>query len=292
MNVRGVILAALLTIGLLFMLITVACDKVEPGWAAVKVNQYGGSRGVQADPITTGIVWYWRPMHDVYQFPTFTQTANWTQVADDANSPGNDSITMNSSEGASMNTDISIAYHFQLERVPELFTRFRKDAEGITHGYVLQRIRDQFNQVASGMTASDILGPGKVKLITTVKERVNRELQPAGIIIEDLSFFGDMRIDDRVRQSVNQVIEARQLAERARQQVEQEKAEAQKKIEQARGAAESIKLQADAEAYANEKIASSLSERVMEIRALQKWNGVLPQVLGAGATPFISIPKQ
>jgi hypothetical protein len=30
--------------------------------------------------------------------------------------------------------------------------------------------------------------------------------------------------------------------------------------------------------------------QILELRALEKWNGVLPQVT-SGATPFISIPK-
>lgn len=255
---------ALVTLGvgillLLFAFFTVGCEKVEPGWAAVKVNQYGGARGVQKDPITTGVIWYWRPMHDIYQFPTFTQTANWTQDAADGT---DDSITMNSIEGASMNTDISLAYHFQLEKVPDLFESFRRDAEGITHGYVLQRIRDQFNRVASTMTASDILGPGKTKMLAAVKDGVNAELKPRGIILEDVSFYGDMRIDERVRKAVNDVIAARQQAEQSRQQVEQEKAEADKKVEQARGRAESLKLVAEAEAQAERMRADAASYEI------------------------------
>jgi regulator of protease activity HflC (stomatin/prohibitin superfamily) len=276
---------------LIFLLTTVGCEKVEPGWAAVKVNQYGGARGVQKEPITTGVVWYWRPMHDLYQFPTFTQTANWTKDSQEG-SEGDDSVTMNSTEGAAMNTDISLAYHFELEKVPSIFESFRRDAEGLTHTYVLARIRDHFNRVASTMTASDILGPGKVKFLTDVKIKIKEELDPRGIIVEDISFYGDMRIDERVRQSVNAVIEARQLAERARQQVEQEKAEADKKIQQARGVAESKKLVADAEAYANRALSESISDRVMQFRSLEKWNGVLPLVIGGSTTPFITIPQK
>lgn len=300
--IRSIIISVFSAVLVIFTFSMVGCEKVEPGWAAVKVNQFGGSKGVQPQPITTGIVWYVRPMHDVYQFPTFTQTANWTEALDDANSPGNDAVTFNSAEGAVMKTDLSVAYHFELEKIPTIFTRFRKDADGITHGYVLQRIRDQFNKVGPTFPSSDIMGLGKVKLIATVKTRVNEELLPIGIIIEDLSFFGDMRIDESVRKSINEVIQARQAAERTRQQVEQEKAEADKKVQQARGRADSLKMEADAQAYAdraradalsyaNEKISASLTEKVMQIRALEKWNGVLPTVMGSGSTPFITLPK-
>jgi len=59
------------------------------------------------------------------------------------------------------------------------------------------------------------------------------------------------------------------------------KAQADAQIEQARGQAESNRLLA-------QSIAASPG--VVQLRAIEKWDGHLPQVSG-GATPFVNISK-
>jgi regulator of protease activity HflC (stomatin/prohibitin superfamily) len=78
---------------------------------------------------------------------------------------------------------------------------------------------------------------------------------------------------------------AEQLALKARRDLDRIKIEAEQKITAARAEAESLRLQ-------RANISLDLIElRKVEanLRAIEKWNGILPQVTGAGAVPFIGV---
>ena len=78
---------------------------------------------------------------------------------------------------------------------------------------------------------------------------------------------------------------AEQLALKARRDLDRIKIEAEQKITAARAEAESLRLQ-------RANISTDLIElRKIEanLKAIEKWNGILPQVTGAGAVPFIGL---
>ncbi len=78
---------------------------------------------------------------------------------------------------------------------------------------------------------------------------------------------------------------AEQLALKARRDLERIKIEAEQRITAAKAEAESLRLQ-------KENISLDLIElRKIEanLKAIDKWNGILPQVTGGGAIPFIGV---
>ena len=83
----------------------------------------------------------------------------------------------------------------------------------------------------------------------------------------------------------NDAIEAKVTAEQqalaAKNKLEQIKFEADQKIAEARGKAEAMTIESNA---------LKSNPQILELRALEKWNGTLPPVTG-GAIPFINLPK-
>lgn len=78
---------------------------------------------------------------------------------------------------------------------------------------------------------------------------------------------------------------AEQLALKAKRDLDRIKIEAEQKVTAAKAEAESLRLQ-------RANISSDLIElRRIEanLKAIDKWNGILPQVTGAGAVPFIGV---
>ena len=78
---------------------------------------------------------------------------------------------------------------------------------------------------------------------------------------------------------------AEQLALKAQRDLERIKIEAEQKITSAKAEAEALRLQ-------RANISTDLIElRKIEanIKAIEKWNGILPQVTGSGAVPFIGV---
>lgn len=81
---------------------------------------------------------------------------------------------------------------------------------------------------------------------------------------------------------------AEQLALKARRDLERIKIEADQKITAAKAEAESLQMQ-------RANIFSDLIElRKIEanLKAIEKWNGILPQVTGSGVLPFIGVDDQ
>ncbi|TON13997.1 transposase, partial [Vibrio parahaemolyticus] len=79
---------------------------------------------------------------------------------------------------------------------------------------------------------------------------VSDNVADIGIIIEKIYWIGEMRLPKQIVQNINDKIAATQKAQQRKNEVAQSKAEADKKIEEARGTAESIKLKAKAESEA------------------------------------------
>ena len=80
------------------------------------------------------------------------------------------------------------------------------------------------------------------------------------------------------KEVVNKKAEQNALA--ARNKLEQIKYEAQQAEAKAQGTAKAIQIEA---------AALQNNPQVLQLRALEKWNGILPQFMGSGAVPFVQI---
>ncbi len=111
-----------------------------------------------------------------------------------------------------------------------------------------------------------------------IRNHVKDKLASRGIEVDDFNI-----VDFSFSRSFNEAIEAKVTAEQAalaaKNKLEQIKFEAEQKIAEARGKAEAIRV---------ESIALKDNPQVLELRALEKWDGKLPVVTG-GATPFIDV---
>ena len=278
--ILGVVIAAFALTG---------CSKVPPGYVGIKVNQYGSQRGVEDFPLQTGRVNYNPFTEDVYKFPTFLQTVVWTRDANEGRKDIDESITFNSIEGAVINADISIAYSFVAEMVPNIFVEFRKPAEDITDVYIRSQVRNAFSRRASTMKVVDIFGAEKRALELGVLEELKAELEPKGIQFDMVSIVGALRVDDKVEASINAVITATQKAIEAQNKIVQSKAEADQKIESARGDSTAIMIIAEAQANANRLVAPTLTSEVVNVRWIDAWNGIQPQAVGLNGA-LIQLP--
>ena len=119
---------------------------------------------------------------------------------------------------------------------------------------------------------------------TAMKEALTERLMASNIAVDAVSIvtfsFSKVFMD---------AIEAKQTAEqhalKAKRDLDRIKIEAEQKVTAATAEAEALRLQ-------KMNISADLIElRKIEanLKAIEKWNGVLPQVTGAGAVPFIGV---
>jgi len=276
------------------------CTKVPAGNVGVKVYLLGGDKGVDTQELGPGRYWI-GVNEELFLFPTFTQNYTWTRDWMDENGDGkkqegevaDESITFQTVEGLSVNADVGISYHVDPTKVSVLFQKYRKGIDEITDIYLRNMVRDALVSAASTRKIESVYGSGKAELLNDVEARVKEQVLPFGIVLEKLYWAGDFRLPQSVVQSVNAKIEATQRAQQRENEVAEAKAAADKQIAQARGEAESriINAKAEAEALRIRGEALSSNPRLVELNAIEKWDGHLPYINGGGALPFVSVPE-
>jgi len=162
--------------------------------------------------------------------------------------------------------------------------------------WVYQNLKDEYTQRVVDPTVQEVVKAVTARFtaleLITQREQVRQEIK--GILHERLAQYSIV-VDDfaivnfRFSEQFTAAIEAKQTAEqmalKATRDLERIKVEAEQKLTQARAEAESLRLQ-------KEVITPELVElRKIEaqLKAIEKWNGLMPQVSGS-AMPFVNLP--
>jgi len=250
------------------------CEYVKAGHVGVKVHTLGSEKG---EFETLGVGWQWEGVfEDIYIFPTYTQNKVWTADTRDE-SPVDESFTFQTSEGLSVSADIGMSYSVDATKVTDLFKTYRKDLKQITDTYIRTYVRDAVNQFSVKYNVEQIYGNGKTDLIAKAEKQVREFLAPKGIIVERLYWVSALRLPENVVEEINNKIAAVQVAQRRENEVESAKAQA--KINSL-----------------NNNSMSAMTIRMKELdnqaKAIEKWNGQLPQTMPPGGTvPFLNMDK-
>jgi regulator of protease activity HflC (stomatin/prohibitin superfamily) len=269
------------------MIYLLGLEKVSPGYVGVKVNLYGGAKGVSNEVLGTGR-WWIGPNASLYQFPTFQQNYPWT-AAPQEGSKENESFDIQTLDGQTVNCDIAITYQYEVAKISDLFQKFREGNEEIRDKQLRNFVRNAMNSEASQMTVEDIYGPKKVSFIKSVEKDVRDQVAPEGIDIVQLSLIGAFRLPPGLTQALNDKNTAIQKAQQIENEVAQSRAMSEKKVAIAQGDAQSIIIMAKAQAEANKIIAASLTKELIESRKVDKWDGQYPQFVSGGSAGGIMI---
>ncbi len=144
-------------------------------------------------------------------------------------------------------------------------------------------IQEVMKAVSARYTAEELITK-RPAVSEAIRAALSERLLAYNIVVDAFSIvtFSFSRV-------FTEAIEAKQTAEqlalKAKRDLERIKVEAEQKIAAAKAEAESLRLQ-------KANISPDLIElRKIEanLRAIEKWNGILPQVTGAGAVPFIGV---
>jgi regulator of protease activity HflC (stomatin/prohibitin superfamily) len=295
--IRLAAIAGVIVIGSIVVMSVVRVTRINAGYVGVEVNLAGSQRGAQDIPIRTGWVFYSPLKTQVIEFPTFVQTVKWTADINEGH-PVNEELVFNSKEGQEVRADVSLSYAIDAGRVPEFYVKYRTDdLERFTHGILKDIVRNSLNEVASTYTLEDIYGENKARFLRESRERMEMQVEPVGVGIQQFGFIGKPRFTAAIEQAITQKTQAITEAERARNQlavtqaemaktVAEAEGEARSQVERARGEATSAIERARGEAEANRLRQASITPQLLEWRRLEnqralveKWNGELPRMI-------------
>lgn len=254
-----------------------ACTQVKPGHVAIKINQYGSGSGV--DPIAKGVGTYWTPFGTSYEvYPVSTQTYPWSRAASEG-ATGNEELTFQDKSGVDMSADVAVVFHVDAALAPALYQKFRMDIQPLIDGPVRNAVRNALVNEAAKMPVEDIYGTGKTQLVNAALADVKGYFKPYGLDIEQLYWASGIRVPTGISQQITLRVANENAALAAQAAVATATANAN-------AARESAKGQADANAL----IAASVraSPEVATLKAIEKWDGKLPDYVVSGAVmPFI-----
>lgn len=252
--------------------------KVPVGNTAVIVNMMGDNKGVQ--PTEAGVGWKWLTWNEeLFLFPTFNQNFNINGVK------GQDK------DGMVVGLPLGVTLRAADGAAPLLYKTYRKSMDEIIGVNVPQVVRDAVNAESSKVTAETMYGPSKEDFIKRIQTRVQDHFASRGIVVENLYLTGQIDLPGPVVEALNRKIEATQKAQQRENELRQTQAEAAKEVAAAEGAKTAAILRAEGEAQALNIKGAALSKNpgVVELNAIDKWDGKLPTYNGGGALPFINI---
>jgi len=261
---------------ILLIFLFMSCERIDAGHVGVKVNQYGDNKGVDNVVAVTGMVFFNPFTTKIYEFPTFIQHKEYT---------GDNSFIVNSKDGSEFAVSPIMNYSVQREKVPAIFSKYRRPLEDIEEGFLKTAVYDAFRLATNKYTADELIS-NRAVFEVEVRRLLDNSLLKEGFVINQ--FTSNLVYPETFKKSIEAKNNAVQAALRAENEVKTAEAQAKIKIATAEGNAQALLTSAKAEAEANRMKQQTLTPLLIQMEYVNKWDGKLP-VYGQIPTLFKNI---
>ena len=217
---------------------------IDSGEIGIKFHKFSTSdigKG-ELEQTVRGWIIYNRYTTDIFRYPTYIQRKNY------------EPFTVTCRDASVFTMDPQIAYRINVNRVCYIFRKYRRGIISLENGYIKTCIYNAYRTCANRYN-SDYLMSHRAEFENDVINQLHESLS----------------------KTIEEKNAAVQAALKAENQVKEAEANAKIKIAKAKGDAEATKINADAEAYYNKKIAESMTEALIKKMFIEKWDGVMPK---------------
>lgn len=290
-KIGAVLLALILIVG---GICVIACmERIPTGYVGVVYNMNGG---VDGEVLTQG----WHVVSPTKKITTYSVGLEQSYLTseDKGDSPKDESFSIPTSDGKTVRVNLEFSYRFDEERVADTFVMFKgKSGESIKDTFIKPKVVAWTQEVSANYPVTDIFGDQRTAINAELDIYLREKFNQYGIIIDTVNFT-DISVDEETAAAIQKKVTAQQElelagieAETAKIQANKEKAVAEIKAQQAiitaEGAADALRIAAEAEADANKKIAASLTPELIEKIKYERWDGMMPKV--SGGTSIVDI---
>jgi regulator of protease activity HflC (stomatin/prohibitin superfamily) len=266
-------------VGLILLVVLFnSCERIDAGHVGVKVNLYGDNKGVDDVTAVTGMVFYNTFTTKIYEFPTFIQHKEYK---------GENSFIVNSKDGSEFSVSPIMNYSVQREKVPAIFSKYRRPLEDIEEGFLKTAVYDAFRLATNKYTADELIS-NRAVFEVEVRRLLDNQLLKEGFVINQ--FTSNLIYPETFKKSIEAKNNAVQAALRAENEVKTAEAQAKIKVATAEGNAQAMLTSAKAEAEANRMKQQTLTPLLLQLEYINKWDGKLP-VYGEVPQLFKTIQK-
>ena len=250
---------------------------VPPGQAGIQIL-FGK---VYSEPLPSGLHFI-NPFSQVVEMEVRTKNYTMTNVAEEGQKRGDDSIAVISSDGLTVKLDATVFYALQVARLPEIYRTIGPDVE---ERIVRSEIRASLRDAAASQSATELYTTKRQAFVDQVSKSLKASFEKRGITLEQM-LLRNVLLPDQITKAINDKIAADQDAQKMAFVLQKEKQEAERK-----------RIEAEGQAKAQQIVSQSLTPQILEnnrIQALReigaKGNLIITPM--GGATTMIQIPAK
>lgn len=177
----------------------------------------------------------------------------------------------------SVSTELAVNYRVDRDKSFSIYKNIGADYESVL-------LEPAVNEVLKAITAcytAEESVTNRAIVSEGLVAGLNEKLNGIGLYVTDVNI-----INFDFSEAFITAIEEKQIAQ---QQLLKAETDKQTAITNAQAAAETVRIKAQAEADANKTISESLTAIMLDYSKIEKWNGVLPMVMGSEASPLIDL---
>lgn len=227
-------------------------------------------------------------LHLVNPFASITEmeirTRNYTMsnVADEGQIRGDDSIQVITSDGLTVKLDCTVFYSLQLAKVAKIYQEIGPDVEG---KILRSEIRASLRDAAANLLATELYTSKRQAFVEQVTKTLKTSFENRGVSLEQV-LLRNVLLPDQITKAINDKIAADQEAQKMAFILLKEKQEAERK-----------RIEAEGQAKAQQIVSQSLTPQIIEyqriqaLRAIGEKGNLIITPMG-GAAPLIQVPAK
>ena len=258
---------------------------IQPGNVGVVFNRFSGA----LKTVGQGVAWRIPWVTQVQSYPVALRTYTMVSRSEEGSVRGDDAIDLPTREGQHIRQDISVTYNTSQEKAADVFRSFRgADISEIEGTFVRRTIITVAQNQAGQMSLTDLISAQRGSLQEHIQDNLQGEMGKMGFNVDKVN-LGASHLPDAIEKQMQQKMAAQQQAQQADYELQRQQTLAKAKVAEAEGDAQAQLVKARAMAESNKMLEETLSPLLIQSKAIEKWNGTLPQFTGGGALPFLNV---
>lgn len=251
---------------------------VSAGEVGVK-TRFGAVRGV----VQQGLYFKLPFIERVHKMSVKTLTINYDKGGDNGDTKQTDTNLFGASKDLQdVTIGVVVNYHINATKVQEIYSQY-SSVENYQANVIEPVIREIVKSTAAQYTAEELVTK-RAEFSDKVNVLLSTQFTDKNSVLERFSVT-NFEFSKAFSIAIEAKVTAVQNSEAAKNKLEQVKFEAQQTIETAKAQAEAIRISAQA-------INSQGGADYVALKAVEKWNGILPvQMIPGSSVPFINLSK-
>jgi prohibitin 2 len=283
-------LAGAVVLGLILFLLAAVWGSftvIQPGNVGVVFNRWSGA----LKTVGQGVAWRIPWITQVQSYPVALRTYTMVQRGNEGSAPGDDSIDLPTKEGQHIRQDISVTYNTSQDRAADVFRSFRgADIGDIERTFIRRTIITVSQNAAGQMPLTDLISNQRGALQEHIQDELSHQMEKMGFVVDKVN-LGAPHLPDIIEKQLQQKMAAQQQAQQADYELQRQTTLAKAKVAEAEGDAQATLVKAQAQAQANKLLQESLTPLLIQNKAIERWNGTLPQFTGGAPVPFLDVKE-